>query len=139
MKDSKPNNLLLGDSILESLSRYTNIWNKYFAPLNTLNLGIRGDHIKNVLYSSRDISDCTIILGSIFRKKSYCINASVYALVPRDECRSVNRVSKNEVNEILKYQCNINGFGIPPFPLFLFSRQAHHGCAWRENFEISSL
>ena len=111
MKDSKPNNLLLGDSILESLSRYTNMWNKYLAPLNTLNLGIRGDHIKNVLYSSRDISDCTIGLGSIFRKKSYCINASVCALVPRDECRSVNRVSKNQVNEILKYQCNINGFG----------------------------
>ena len=31
-------------------------------------------------------------------------------LVPRDECWSVNRVLINEVNEILKYQCNINGF-----------------------------
>ena len=50
------------------------------------------------------------IIGSIFRKKSDDINVSVCGLIPLDECWSVNRVVINEVNKILKYQCNINGF-----------------------------
>ena len=49
-------------------------------------------------------------IGSIFQKKSSGINVSVCRLIPLDECWSVNRVLINKVNEILKYQCNINGF-----------------------------
>ena len=44
------------------------------------------------------------------QKKSSGINVSICGLIPRDEGWSVSRVLINEVNEILKHQCNINGF-----------------------------
>ena len=56
----------------------------------------------------RDTADCIISIGSTFWKKSDNINVSVCGLIPRDEFWSVNSVVINEVNEILKYQCNIN-------------------------------
>ena len=57
-----------------------------------------------------DIADCIISIGSNFQKKSNGINVSVCGLIPRDETWSVNRGLMNEVNKILKYLCNINGF-----------------------------
>ena len=136
IKDSKPNTLLLGGSIVTGLSRYPNVWNEYFAPINALNLGIGGDRVENVLWRTidlsfpssvknvvilcgtnnvpidtpRDIVDCVISVGSVSEKKSSGINVSVCDLISRDECWSVNRVLINKVNEILKYQCNINDF-----------------------------
>ena len=38
------------------------------------------------------------------------MSVSVVYLIPRDEFWSVNRVLLNGVNEILKHQCNMNGF-----------------------------
>ena len=58
----------------------------------------------------RDIADCIISIGSIFQKKSSGIEVSVCGLIPRDESWSVKMGLINEVNEILKYQCNISGF-----------------------------
>ena len=130
IKDSKPNTLLLGDSIVAGLSRYPNVWNDYFAQINALNLGIGGDHVENVLWraidlplppsvknvvilcgtnnisihTTRDIADCIISIGSILQKKSSGINISICGLMPRDEGWLVNRVLINEVNEILKHQ-----------------------------------
>ena len=60
--------------------------------------------------TSHDIGDCIISIGSIFQKKSSSINVNFCGLIRRDECWSVNRALINEMNEILKYQCNINGF-----------------------------
>ena len=66
---------------------------------------------KNIPINSLcDIAHCIISVGSVFRKKSNIINVSVCGLISRDEGWSVNMVLINEVNEILKYQCNINGF-----------------------------
>ena len=135
IKDSKPNTLLLGASIVAGLSRYLNVWNEYFAQINTLSLGIGEDRIKNYLWlainlplplsmknvilcgandipidTPHDIADYIISIGSILQKKSSGINVSICGLVPRDEGWSVNRVLINEVDEILKHQCNINGF-----------------------------
>ena len=62
------------------------------------------------LDTPQDIADCIISIGSIFQKKSSGINVSICGLIQSDECWLVNRVLINEVNEILKYQCNINGF-----------------------------
>ena len=56
------------------------------------------------------LPDCIISIGSIFQEKSSGIDVSVCGLIPRDESCSVNRGLIDEVNEILKYQCNINGF-----------------------------
>ena len=135
-KDSKPSTLLLGDSIVAGLSRYPNVWDECFAQINALNLGIGGDCIENVLWrvidlplllsvknviilcgtnnisidTPCDVADCIISIGSIFQKKSSGINVSICGLIPRDEGWSVNRVLINEMNEILKHQCNINGF-----------------------------
>ena len=58
----------------------------------------------------RDIADCIISTSSIFQKKSSGIDVSACGLFLRDESWWVNRGLINEVNEILKYQCNINGF-----------------------------
>ena len=150
IKDSEPDTLLLGDSIVAGLSRYPNVWNEYFAPINALNLDIGGDRIKNVLWRAinlplpssvksvvilcgtnniptdtpRDIADCTNSINSIFQRLSSGINVSICGLIPRDECWSVNRVLINEVNEILIYQCKINGF------TFLFQ---DHGWNWITN------
>ena len=126
----------MGDSIVAGLSRYPNVWNDYFAQINTLNLGIGGDRVENVLWQAinlplplsmknvvilcrtnnisihtpRDIADCIISIGCILQNKSSGINVSICGLIPRDEGWSVNRILINEVNEILKHQCNINGF-----------------------------
>ena len=101
-----------------------------------LNLGIRGDRVENVLWRTinlpvppsvknvvilcgtnnipidtpRDIADCIISICSIFQKKSSGIDVNVCGLIPRGEFWSVKRGLINEVNEILKYHCNINGF-----------------------------
>ena len=40
IKDSKTNTLLLGESIVAGLSRYLNVWNEYFAPINAFNFGV---------------------------------------------------------------------------------------------------
>ena len=34
IKDVKPNTLLLGNSIVADISRYANVSNEYFAPIN---------------------------------------------------------------------------------------------------------
>ena len=136
IKDAKPNTLLLGDSIVAGLSRYPNVWNEYFAPRDALNLGIGGDRVENALWWDLSlplpssvknvvilcrtnnipintpcyIIDCIISIGSIFQKRSSSIDVSRCGLISRDESWSVNRRLVNKVNEILKYQWNINGF-----------------------------
>ena len=57
------------------------------------------------------LADCIVSIGLIFRKKSNGVYFSVCGLIPLDECWSVNRLLINEVNEILRCQCNIYGFG----------------------------
>ena len=55
IKDAKPNTFLLGDSIVAGLSRYPNVWNEYFAPINAMNLGIGGDRVENALWRAIDL------------------------------------------------------------------------------------
>ena len=42
--------ILLGDSIVEYLSRYPSVWDKHLAPLKAINCGLRGDLKLNVLW-----------------------------------------------------------------------------------------
>ena len=139
-EDSKCNTLLLGNSFVAGLSRYPNVWNEYLAPINGLNSDIEGDRVKNILLwvidlllsfsvknnvilcqtnnipidtpcETASLADCIVSIGLIFRKKSNGVYFSVCGLIPLDECWSVNRLLINEVNEILRCQCNIYGFG----------------------------
>ena len=87
-----PNTLLLGDSIKDGLAQYQILWKKYLVLLNTMNLGIGGDRVENVLWrainlplpssvqnavvqcgtnniltdSPRDIAHCIVDVGTIF-------------------------------------------------------------------------
>jgi hypothetical protein len=54
----RPNSeiILCGDSIVAGLSRYTNVWRKYFEPLKSLNFGIGGDRTQHVLWRAENIN-----------------------------------------------------------------------------------
>ena len=60
--------------------------------------------------SLRDIADCIVDVGTVFRKKSNTVNIIICGLIPCDECWSVNRLLINKINDILKYDCHKNGF-----------------------------
>ena len=60
--------------------------------------------------SPRDIADCILDVGTIFRRKSNKVNIIICGLTPRDECWSINRLLVNKVNDILKYECHKKGF-----------------------------
>ena len=101
-----------------------------------MNLGIGSDHVENVLWqaislpllssvqnmvvqcwtdnispdSPRDIAGCIVDVGTIFRRKSNTVNIIICGLISRDECWSVNRLLRNKVNDILKYEWHKNGF-----------------------------
>ena len=90
-------------------------------PLSVKNVVIlcRTNNTNNIIIvTPHDIANCIISIGSLFQNKSSGINVSVCGLIPVDECWLVNRIYSfflnriliNEVNEILKYKCNINGF-----------------------------
>ena len=136
MKVTSPNMLLLGDSIIAGLARYHIVWKKYFALLNTANLGIGGDRVQNAYWqnislplptyvqnilvqsgtnnistdSTRDITSGIVNAGTIFWRKSNTVNIIICGLISRKECWSVNRLLTNKVNDILKHECHKNGF-----------------------------
>ena len=60
--------------------------------------------------SPRDIADCIVDVGTVFRRKSNTVNIIICGLTPRDECWSVNRLLISKVNDILKYGCFKNCF-----------------------------
>ena len=126
--------LLIGDSLIAGLSRYPNIWKKYFIPLNALNCGIGGDKIENVLWrtnnlpTSRSIQNTIILCGTnniqrnstedivdgisdiiqSLQRKYVHSNIIVCGLLPRDEIWSVNRIYIDEINESLFHKCDLH-------------------------------
>ena len=55
LKNQFTNTLLLEDSIIASLSRYLEVWHRYFTPFNALNLGIGGDQVENMLWRAKNL------------------------------------------------------------------------------------
>lgn len=41
---------MIGDSIIKGLTRYPNVWRKYFGNINCLNFGVGGDRVQHVLW-----------------------------------------------------------------------------------------
>ena len=46
--------IIIGDSIAAGLNRYQSVWTKYLEPLKTLNCGIGGDRVQNVLWRAQN-------------------------------------------------------------------------------------
>ena len=60
--------LLIDDSLISKSSRYPDVWKNYFSNHNTLNFGVPGDKIQNILWglSNLDFSEkCSIKYVSI--------------------------------------------------------------------------
>ena len=49
-EESEAKVILIGDSLISNLSRYPDVWKNYFSIHNTLNFGIQGDKIQNILW-----------------------------------------------------------------------------------------
>ena len=48
--------IIIGDSIAAGLNRYRSVWPKYLEALKTLNCGIGGDRVQNVLWRAQNLS-----------------------------------------------------------------------------------
>ena len=135
VKQENINSIIIGDSIVAGLTRYTNIWNNLFGN-SFINLGISGDYVENVLWRAReipfipslknvvilcgtnninkdspyDIAQGLIATGSVFQNQSSNPNIFICGLLPCDESFSINRLIINEVNDLLKYKCFVKSF-----------------------------
>ena len=54
VKQEKFKSIIIGDSIVAGLTRYTNVWNNRFGN-RFINLGISEDRVENILWRARDI------------------------------------------------------------------------------------
>ena len=56
LQQSSPKILLIGDSLISNLSRYPDIWKSHFSKHNTLNFGIPGDKVQNILWRINNLN-----------------------------------------------------------------------------------
>ena len=124
--------LLIGDSMIAGLSRYSNIWNIYFKPLNAINCGIGGNRVQNILRrcqhlpSSPRLQNAVIMCGTnniqhnsvedtvegileialSLRRKYHPIAIIFCSLLPRDNNWSINRVHIDKINNYLCCKSN---------------------------------
>ena len=138
LNNSKAKMLIVGDSLVSNLSRYPEIWRKYFINHGVLNFGIAGDKVQNVFwrvnnfhFSSslnlkhvfilcgtnnidhnppQSIASTIICTGLAFQKKSNKFQVVIIPLLPRDHKHSKRRGIINTLNKLLKFQCLNNGF-----------------------------
>ena len=124
--------ILCGDSIIAGLSRYIDVWRKFFAPLRALNLGIGGDRTQHVLWRAenlhissttkfvvlhcgtnnidRDTASCIangiLSIAVTFQEKVPGLKVLVTGLLPRDlEQNSFRREKIVKVNKMVKRMC----------------------------------
>ena len=57
--------LLIGYSTIAGLSRYFNIWKRYFKPLNAINCGIGGDRVENILWRCKNLPSSTNLQNAV--------------------------------------------------------------------------
>ena len=114
LNKSKAKLLIIGDSLVPNLSRYPEIWRKYF------NLHFSSDlHLKyifilcgtnNIDHNSPQSIASTIISTGLEFQKSLKFQVIAIALLPSDHKHSRRREIINTVNKLLKCQCLDNGF-----------------------------
>ena len=122
--------VLLGDSIVAGFFRYPNIWYKFFNE-NTINCGIGGDKIQNVLWraeyiplpqsleyaliicgtnnldtdDSEKIADGLFCIALALKKRINHLKIVINGILPRDERNTVRRQKSFIVNELLENKC----------------------------------
>ena len=135
VKQENINSIIIGDSIVAGLTRYTNIWNNLFGN-SFINLGISGDCVENVLWRAReipfipslknvvilcgtnninkdspyDIAQGLIAIGSAFKNQPSNPNIFICGILPRDGYCSINRLTINEINDLLESRCLVKSF-----------------------------
>ena len=123
--------VVIGDSIVAALKRYQTVWRNFISQYKTVNLGIGGHRIENVLWRINDIvlpksirsvgihcgtnnidssSSDEISVGVVTIARSIChcypnIEIIVSGLLPRDIHWSTRRVKINETNDYLRDYC----------------------------------
>ena len=128
--------MLLGDSIFANFSKFSSLFDKHFSKFNTLNFGIGGDKIQNVLWHINNmslqpslqyiivhcgtsdigyndpevISDGLIDLARVIRKEYKDIKIIISSILPRDKANSRKRSLVIATNIYLKEACNNNSF-----------------------------
>ena len=134
LNDKSFDTILIGDSLIAGLARYSKVWNKFFKPLNAFNCGIGGDRVEHVLWrahdlrcfsslrnviilcgtnnlyhdSPEDIANGLIKIASCFKQGNNAIIVFICGILPRDDTSSINRQLTKEANNILKSSCSVN-------------------------------
>ena len=128
---------LCGTSIVQGLKRYSNIWQKMFAPQGAINLGIGGDRTQNLLWRVEDlrhlpstveflvihcgtnnlcdslpsnIADGVFAVGAMARKNNSMVKILIMGLLHCDLNNYKMRSNVAEVNNILRRKCHEMNF-----------------------------
>ena len=122
--------VLLGDSIIAGFLRYPNIWYKFFDE-NTINCGVGGDKVQNVLWraeniplpqsleyvviscgtnnldtdDSEKIADGLFCIALALKKRMNHLKIVINGILPRDEQNTARRQKLLIVNELLESKC----------------------------------
>ena len=151
LRESNTPVVVISDSIEAGLRRYTTVCRNFILQYKTINLGIGGDRIENVLWRINDIvlpksirsvvihcgtnnidtsssDEISVGVVTIARSIFHCypnIEIIVSGLLPRDIHWSTRRVKINETNDYLRDYCKKikkNDFHAPR-PRLDFARQ----------------
>ena len=122
--------VLLRDSIIAGFLRYPNIWYKFFDE-NTINCGVHGDKVQNVLWraeniplpqsleyvviccgtnnldtdDSEKIADGLFCIALALKKRMNHLKIVINGILPRDEQNTARRQKLLIVNELLESKC----------------------------------
>ena len=119
--------VLLGDSLIQGLARYTKVWNSFFGK-DILNCGTRGDKVENLLFRAEklkfppamrqivihcrtsnidentpnDIANGLLCSALTIQKRNSITNVYINGLLPRDfrETHMRNKIKK--INELIR-------------------------------------
>ena len=123
--------VVIGDSIVAGLRHYPTVWRGFILRYKTINLGIGGDQVENVLWCINDIllpksirsvvihcgtnnidtnssDEISVVVVTIARSVSHCypnIEIIVSCLLPGDFHWSMRRVKIDKTNDYLKDSC----------------------------------
>ena len=71
---------IIGDLIAAGLNRYQSVWTKYLEPLKTLNCGIGGDRVQNVLWRAQNLP----VISSLKNAVILCGTNNLFQDLPED-------------------------------------------------------